>query len=125
MGGVIGYQLAHQSADDADAGTGGGDALLVGLAAVFVGLIAHIEMGRVLAWTRRAASRLRALPPSGQERRRRDRILRVELFLGIFIGAITFTGSVVAYGKLAGKVDTAAEKLPGGHLLNAGAAAFV
>jgi NAD(P) transhydrogenase subunit beta len=46
-------------------------------------------------------------------------ILRVELVLGIWIGAVTFTGSVVAYGKLAGKVqplpfkiDTAA-KLPG------------
>ncbi|WP_019955721.1 NAD(P)(+) transhydrogenase (Re/Si-specific) subunit beta [Yoonia vestfoldensis] len=50
-------------------------------------------------------------------------ILRVELFLGIFIGAITFTGSVIAYGKLAGKVNTAAAKLPGGHMLNAGAAA--
>jgi NAD(P) transhydrogenase subunit beta len=31
---------------------------------------------------------------------------------------------VIAYGKLAGKVDTAAKKLPGGHLLNAGAAAL-
>ena len=39
-------------------------------------------------------------------------ILRVELFLGILIGAITFTGSVVAYGKLAGKVTSAATKLP-------------
>jgi NAD(P) transhydrogenase subunit beta len=42
--------------------------------------------------------------------------------LGIFIGAITFTGSVVAYGKLAGKVTSAATKLPGGHALNAAAA---
>lgn len=41
---------------------------------------------------------------------------------GIFIGAITFTGSVVAYGKLAGKVTSAATKLPGGHALNAAAA---
>ena len=49
-------------------------------------------------------------------------ILRVELVLGIWIGAVTFTGSVIAYGKLAGKVDTAAKKLPGGHMLNAGAA---
>jgi NAD(P) transhydrogenase subunit beta len=48
-------------------------------------------------------------------------ILRVEVFLGIFIGAITFTGSVIAYGKLAGRVDSAAKKLPGGHMLNAGA----
>ena len=58
-------------------------------------------------------------------------ILRVELSLGIWIGAVTFTGSVVAYGKLSGnssllpfKIDTAAKKLPGGHLLNAGAAAL-
>jgi NAD(P) transhydrogenase subunit beta len=49
-------------------------------------------------------------------------ILSVELFLGIFIGAVTFTGSVIAYGKLAGKVTSAAEKLPGGHMLNAAAA---
>jgi NAD(P) transhydrogenase subunit beta len=49
-------------------------------------------------------------------------ILRVELFLGIFIGAITFTGSIIAYGKLAGRVDSAATKLLGGHMLNAGAA---
>ena len=49
-------------------------------------------------------------------------ILRVELVLGIWIGAVTFTGSVIAYGKLAGKVDTTAKKLPGGHLLNAAAA---
>ena len=31
---------------------------------------------------------------------------------------MTFTGSVIAYGKLAGKVDSAATKLPGGHMLN-------
>jgi NAD(P) transhydrogenase subunit beta len=42
-------------------------------------------------------------------------ILRVETFLGVFIGAVTFTGSVIAYGKLAGKVDGKAKKLPGGH----------
>ena len=51
-------------------------------------------------------------------------ILRVETFLGVFIGAVTFTGSVIAYGKLAGKVDGKAKKLPGGHVLNAAAAAM-
>ncbi|MEO9573964.1 MAG: NAD(P)(+) transhydrogenase (Re/Si-specific) subunit beta [Tateyamaria sp.] len=58
-------------------------------------------------------------------------ILRVELVLGIWIGAVTFTGSVIAYAKLAGSssklpfdIDTSAKKLPGGHLLNAGAAAL-
>ncbi|WP_424974343.1 NAD(P)(+) transhydrogenase (Re/Si-specific) subunit beta [Dinoroseobacter sp. S124A] len=50
-------------------------------------------------------------------------ILRVELVLGIWIGAVTFTGSVIAYGKLAGKVNSAAKQLPGGHMLNAAAAA--
>ncbi len=49
-------------------------------------------------------------------------ILRVELVLGIWIGAVTFTGSVIAYGKLAGKVNSVAKQLPGGHLLNAAAA---
>ncbi|WP_299280318.1 NAD(P)(+) transhydrogenase (Re/Si-specific) subunit beta [uncultured Tateyamaria sp.] len=56
-------------------------------------------------------------------------ILRVELVLGIWIGAVTFTGSVIAYAKLAGgssllpfQVDTSAKKLPGGHYLNAAAA---
>jgi len=49
-------------------------------------------------------------------------ILRVETSLGIWIGAVTFTGSLIAYGKLAGKVTSAATKLPGGHFLNAAAA---
>ena len=42
--------------------------------------------------------------------------------MGILIGAITFTGSVVAYGKLAGRFNTTATQLPGGHVLNAAAA---
>jgi NAD(P) transhydrogenase subunit beta len=49
-------------------------------------------------------------------------ILKVEVFLGVFIGAVTFTGSIIAFGKLAGKVDGKATKLPGGHMLNATAA---
>ena len=49
-------------------------------------------------------------------------ILRIELMLGIWIGAVTFTGSVVAYGKLAGRINSAPKQLPGGHLLNAAAA---
>src|SRR5690606_26053286 len=46
-------------------------------------------------------------------------IMKVEVFLGVFIGAVTFTGSIIAFGKLAGKIDGKARKLPGGHLLNA------
>ena len=44
------------------------------------------------------------------------------MFLGVFIGAVTFTGSIVAFGKLVGKIDGGANKLPGGHILNATAA---
>lgn len=42
----------------------------------------------------------------------------VEIYLGVFIGAITFTGSIVAYLKLAGKLSAAPLKIPGKHLLN-------
>ena len=45
-------------------------------------------------------------------------IHEIEIFLGVFIGAITFTGSLIAYGKLAGKLDGKALILPGRHLLN-------
>ena len=45
-------------------------------------------------------------------------IHEVEIFLGVFIGAITFTGSIVAYAKLAGKIDGKALILPGRHILN-------
>ncbi len=45
-------------------------------------------------------------------------IHEIEIFLGVFIGAVTFTGSLVAFGKLAGKVSGQALILPGRHLLN-------
>ncbi|QIE44091.1 NAD(P)(+) transhydrogenase (Re/Si-specific) subunit beta [Pseudohalocynthiibacter aestuariivivens] len=98
---------------------------LVGLAAVFVGFNAHIELVRVLAMddtARKATEGFAAL--LAKKDSVEIAILRVELFLGVFIGAVTFTGSIIAFGKLAGKVDTAAKKLPGGHMLNAGAAAL-
>jgi H+-translocating NAD(P) transhydrogenase subunit beta len=99
---------------------------LVGLAAVFIGFNAHIEMVRIAGphgrrpgrWPERASPALKVAKKDGVE----INILRVEVFLGVFIGAVTFTGSVIAYGKLAGKVDGKAKKLPGGHVLNAGAA---
>ena len=45
-------------------------------------------------------------------------IHEVEIFLGVFIGAITFTGSIIAYGKLSGTIDGKALLLPGRHLIN-------
>jgi len=95
----------------------------VGLAAVLIGFNAHIELGRVVAMDAVAREAL-----IGFARRLADKdavevaILHVEVFLGVFIGAVTFTGSVIAFGKLAGRVDGKAKKLPGGHFLNAGAA---
>ena len=45
-------------------------------------------------------------------------IHEVEIFLGVFIGAITFTGSIIAYGKLSGTIDGKALVLPGRHAIN-------
>jgi len=45
-------------------------------------------------------------------------IHNVEIFLGILIGAVTFTGSVIAFGKLSGKIGGAPLLLPARHLLN-------
>ncbi|WP_445945786.1 Re/Si-specific NAD(P)(+) transhydrogenase subunit beta [Shewanella sp.] len=42
----------------------------------------------------------------------------VEVFLGIFIGAVTFTGSIVAFGKLNGALSSKALTLPHRHKLN-------
>ncbi|TRY19989.1 Re/Si-specific NAD(P)(+) transhydrogenase subunit beta [Tessaracoccus rhinocerotis] len=42
----------------------------------------------------------------------------VEVYLGIFIGAVTFTGSIVAWGKLNGKLKSRPLVLPGRHWLN-------
>ncbi|WP_106850034.1 Re/Si-specific NAD(P)(+) transhydrogenase subunit beta [Blastococcus sp. Marseille-P5729] len=44
----------------------------------------------------------------------------VEVFLGVFIGAITFTGSIVAFLKLSAKMKSAPMMLPGRHMLNLG-----
>ncbi|KAK6034728.1 putative NAD(P) transhydrogenase subunit beta [Cooperia oncophora] len=43
---------------------------------------------------------------------------KVSLFLGAYIGGVTFTGSLMAYGKLQGILGSAATYLPGRHLIN-------
>jgi NAD(P) transhydrogenase subunit beta len=45
-------------------------------------------------------------------------IHEIEVFIGVFIGAITFTGSIVAYGKLQGLIRSKPLLLPGRHLAN-------
>ena len=73
----------------------------VGLAAVFIGINSDLN------------------PPIGLTGSEVI-IHEIEIFLGVFIGAITFTGSVVAYGKLAGSIDGKALIIPGRHLINIG-----
>ncbi|WP_369312033.1 Re/Si-specific NAD(P)(+) transhydrogenase subunit beta [Providencia rettgeri] len=53
-----------------------------------------------------------------------ENIHLTEVFLGIFIGAVTFTGSVVAYGKLSGKMSSKPMMLPNRHKLNLAALAI-
>ena len=47
-------------------------------------------------------------------------IHHAEVFIGVFIGAVTFTGSIVAYLKLSGKMKSAPLVLPGKNLINLG-----
>lgn len=75
----------------------------VGLAAVLVGFNSFIEPGNVA--------------PDMHT------IHLVEVFLGIFIGAVTFTGSIVAFGKLNGKISSKPLQLPAKHKLNLAALA--
>ncbi|MEM8541953.1 MAG: NAD(P)(+) transhydrogenase (Re/Si-specific) subunit beta [Pseudomonadota bacterium] len=93
----------------------------VGLAAVFIGLNADIELATVQELVA-AGGNQDALTGFGKKLAAKDAveiaILKVEVFLGIFIGAVTFTGSVIAFGKLAGRVDGKPVQLPGGHMLN-------
>lgn len=87
----------------------------VGLAAVLVGFNSYFEMDHgvniVLTDTQQMAINIHL----------------VEVFLGVFIGAVTFTGSVVAFGKLRGLVNSSALMLPHRHKLNlaAGVVSFL
>jgi len=74
----------------------------VGLAAVLVGFSGHLD----------------PLVDIAQITQAEHSIKMGEIFLGIFIGAITFTGSLVACGKLQGLVSSAALTLPGRHVMN-------
>ena len=71
----------------------------VGLAAVFIGINSDLA------------------PPEGLAGAEKI-IHEVEIFLGVFIGAVTTTGSVVAFGKLSGLVDGKPLTLPGRNILN-------
>ena len=98
----------------------------VGLAAVLIGLNAQFELSGVQA-LQTSGGDMAGLAGFAHKLAAKTAveisILKVEVFLGVFIGAVTFTGSIVAFGKLAGKVDGKPKKLPGGHAVNATALA--
>ncbi|TDW28348.1 NAD(P) transhydrogenase subunit beta [Rhizobium azibense] len=80
----------------------------VGLAAVFIGLNSDMTVHEFATHAEQI-------------------IHEVEIFLGVFIGAVTFTGSIIAYGKLSGRIGGKALILPGRHAFNGAmvAASFV
>ncbi|GAA6173529.1 Re/Si-specific NAD(P)(+) transhydrogenase subunit beta [Colwellia sp. KU-HH00111] len=82
----------------------------VGLAAVLVGFNSFYDADHSLVLT---ATQQTAM-----------NIHLTEIFLGIFIGAVTFTGSIVAFGKLSGMIDSSALMLPHRHKMNLAAGIF-
>ncbi|MCC2633737.1 MAG: pntB, partial [Ramlibacter sp.] len=73
---------------------------LVGLAACLVGFASYVDTSTVF--------------PTVAEKS----IHEMEIYIGILIGAVTFSGSIVAFGKLSGKIGGKPLLLPGRHLLN-------
>ncbi len=80
----------------------------VGLAAVLVGFNSYFDMGHMLTAVE-------------------INIHLTEVFIGVFIGAVTFTGSIVAFAKLRGIISSTALMLPHRHKMNlaAGVISFV
>jgi NAD(P) transhydrogenase subunit beta len=74
---------------------------LVGLAAMLVGFANYIDPAAQAGMTGAAKS-----------------IHEMEIYIGILIGAVTFSGSVIAFGKLSGKIGGSPMLLPGRHWLN-------
>lgn len=74
---------------------------LVGLAAVLIGFANFMDPGRLQNY-------------AGIELTIHD----VETYLGILIGAVTFSGSIIAFGKLSGKIGGSPVLIPGRHWLN-------
>lgn len=99
IGGYIGLQLAKRVAMTEMPELVAILHSLVGLAAVLVGYATFLDPGDTL---------------TGAEKT----IHELEIYIGIFIGAVTFSGSVIAYGKLSGKISGNPALLPARHWLN-------
>ncbi|MGD1868076.1 MAG: NAD(P)(+) transhydrogenase (Re/Si-specific) subunit beta [Neomegalonema sp.] len=124
LGGVAGWYVANKVEMTQMPELVAGFHSLVGLAAVFIGLNADFEYRAVEMMTEAEKAGLTGFAATLAKKSAVEiSIMQVEIFLGVFIGAITFTGSVIAYGKLAGKLDGKPLILPARHLLNIGMAA--
>ena len=110
IGAVLGVTIARRIAMTAMPELVAGFHSLVGLAAVVVGLA---------AWLNPAAFGI--TDAAGQIMA----VSRVELGLGIAIGAITFSGSVIAFMKLSGRMSGSPIMLPGRHVINLGMLAAI
>jgi NAD(P) transhydrogenase subunit beta len=88
----------------------------VGLAAVLVGWNGYYEVEAKSDPKRALAAALDTGNPGSLLR-----IHHAEVFIGVFIGAVTFTGSIVAFLKLSGRINSKPLMLPGKNVLNLGA----
>lgn len=105
IGGIIGFTIARRIAMTAMPELVAAFHSLVGLAAVLVGWAAYLEPEAFGLLTRE----LTIAPVS-----------KIEMGLGIAIGAITFSGSVIAFLKLSGRMSGSPILLPLRHVINLG-----
>jgi len=110
IGGVIGFVIARRIAMTAMPELVAGFHSLVGMAAVLVGFAAWLNPGA-----------FGILNDAGQILL----VSRIELGLGIAIGAITFSGSVIAFLKLSGRMSGSPILLPARHVINLGTLAAI
>ena len=82
---------------------------LVGLAAMLVGFASYIDPASAFQMIDG-----KSIPLTPTELH----IHEMEIYIGILIGAVTFSGSVIAFGKLSGKIGGNPMLLPGRHFLN-------
>ena len=106
VGGTIGWFIAQRIQMTAMPELVAGFHSLVGMAAVLVGCAAYLNPG---AFGILDTVTNEILPVS-----------RVEMGLGVAIGAITFSGSVIAFLKLSGRMSGNPIMLPGRHIINLG-----
>lgn len=92
----------------------------VGLAAVLVGFNSFLDPQQFFQHTNVKVHNLVEIAALHNE----FIIHLVEIYVGVFIGAVTFSGSIVAFGKLNGRISSKPLSLPFKHYLNLGAIVF-